>query len=233
MVTNPMLLALLESSKPPVTYINEAAKDEEETDAGAEDQAADAEEDAAEDPPAEEPKKEEEDTENSDEDQSEDDSSDEFSFDSDEEGDDEPNPDGLPDPDDTGSDTSDDDPEEKNVQTNILNLSTLDRHLIKRRLFNSFKDLRSSINSFRMTIDERAEALVPEVRNEVINVLGDLYEKLTEYLMYKFSYINYEENLENFLLYTKKFNEIIQVTTSDLKHDNKSARKKSSNKEKR
>ena len=229
MVTNPMLLALLENSKPPV-YLNEAAEEDEEdpstNEEGEEEEGKDENES---DDNSEDNKEESTDDNNESDDQQEEGEEDAFSFDNDEEEDDGPNPDDLPDPDDAGDDPADD-AEEKNVQTNILNLSSLDRNLVKRRLFNNFKDLRTSIDSFRATIDDREEALEPEIRNATITKLGDLYEKLTEYLMYKFSYINYEENLENFLLYTKKFNEIIQVVIGDDKHDNKSTKKKFSSK---
>lgn len=226
MVTNPMLLALLESSNASV-YLNEATEEKDEEDQASNEEEEDTTQENDDNDSSEENEEESSDDNTESDNQQEDGEDDPFSFDNDEEEDDGPNPDGLPDPDDVGDDSVDD-AEEKNVQTNILNLSSLDRNLVKRRLFNNFKDLRTSIDSFRTTVDDREEVLDSNIRNATITKLGDLYEKLTEYLMYKFSYINYEENLENFILYTKKFNEIIQVVIGDDKHDNKSTKKKSS-----
>lgn len=222
MLTSPLLLALLENAQQKPTYMNEAAKTDdndnvsepEDIETEDEDNPDEADDEATEDTT---------DSENEDtEDDFEEDEDVDYGFDSDED---------LGASDMVADDTDEEDePEETNVQTNVLNISELDRNLVKRRLFNNYKDLRTAINSFKMTVTDREESLPLEIRSAMISRLGDLYEKITEYMMYKFSYTNYEENLEIFTLYTKKFNEIIQVALDDDKHDNKGTHRKPSSK---
>lgn len=124
-----------------------------------------------------------------------------------------PPPDGLTDPDDDGSndDTSQDEGEETNVQTNVLNLSKLDRLLMKRRCLSDFYDLRTSINTFRNVIEKNEASIDPTVRETAVRDLNQLYTTLEDYLMYKFSYTNYEENLQNYLLFMRSMNDIVKT----------------------
>lgn len=124
-----------------------------------------------------------------------------------------PPPDGLTDPDDDGSndDTSQDEGEETNVQTNVLNLSKLDRLLMKRRCLSDFYDLRTSINTFRNIIEKNEASIDPTVRETAVRDLNQLYTTLEDYLMYKFSYTNYEENLQNYLLFMRSMNDIVKT----------------------
>lgn len=143
------------------------------------------------------------------------DGEDDFSLDPEggEEGsDNDPPPDGLTDPDDDGSsdDSSDNSQEETNVQTNILNMSKLDRLLAKRRCLTDYHDLRTSINSFRNTIEKSEAILEPTIRDETIRDLNTLYTRIGEYLMYRFGYNNYEENLQNYFIFMQSMNEIIK-----------------------
>ena len=121
------------------------------------------------------------------------------------------NPDGLPDPDDDGSgdDTGTEDGE-VNVHTNILQLSKLDRLMAKRQCFSDYQNLRTSITSFKNMVDENEATIEPAIRDYVIDKLDFLYTTVTDYLTYKFSYINYEENLQNYLIFMKNLNDLIR-----------------------
>ena len=135
----------------------------------------------------------------------------------DEEGgeDDGPPPDGLTDPNDDGSSSSTDNQDvETNVQTNILQISKLDRTIAKRKLFSDFQDLRTQTNTFRNVIINNEENVDPELREKIYSDLDSLYTSITEYLTYKFSFINYEENLQAYLLLAKALEDIITYTST-------------------
>lgn len=241
----PMLLALLESAKissaQDHSVMNEAADDDEDEpdtqDQETEETPADDEQpeentddnDETDDPSDDNEDDNPDDENNEGEEGSEEDPADDFSFDSDSEEDDGPNPDGLPDPDAMGDDSStEEEPEEKNLQINILNLTSMNRSILKKKIYNSFQDLRSLVNSQKMLIDEREGNMDPELRAAIIDAFNNLYERLTEYMMYTFQYTNYEENLRNFNIFVKRCHEIVQLSIDDGKHDNKSDKKKSS-----
>lgn len=120
------------------------------------------------------------------------------------------NPDGLPDPDDDGMD--DTDGVEQNVHINILELSKLDRLMAKRKLYNDYKDLRASVTSAKNLIDQNEAVVEASVRDYVINKLDYLLSVVTDYLTYKFSYSNYEENLQAYLIFTKQLNDLLNFT---------------------
>ena len=120
------------------------------------------------------------------------------------------NPDGLPDPDDDGMD--DTDGVEQNVHINILELSKLDRLMAKRKLYNDYKDLRASVTSAKNLIDQNEAVVDASVRDYVINKLDYLLSVVTDYLTYKFSYSNYEENLQAYLIFTKQLNDLLNFT---------------------
>lgn len=139
-------------------------------------------------------------------------SGDDFSLDGDGDGegeDDGPPPDGLVDPDDDGSGDMEDDDGETNVQTNILQLSQLDRNLIKRKCYNDFLDLRTSITSAKKIVDDYEASIEPELRSYTVEQLDLLYTSITDYITIKFPTINYEENLQNYLLFVKQLNELV------------------------
>ena len=140
---------------------------------------------------------------------------DDFSLDPEggEDTDNDPPPDGLTDPDDDGSGdtTTDDENAEVNVQVNVLNLSKLDRLLLKRRCLSDYYDLRTSINTFRNIIDKNEASIDPDVREIAVRDLNQLYTRVSEYLMYKFSTTNYEENLQNYLLFMRSINDIVKT----------------------
>lgn len=120
------------------------------------------------------------------------------------------NPDGLPDPDDDGMD--DTDGVEQNIHLNILELSKLDRLMAKRKIYNDYKDLRASIISAKNLIDQNEAVIDADVRDYVINKLDYLLSVVTDHLTYKFSFTNYEENLQAYLIFTKQLNDLLNFT---------------------
>lgn len=130
------------------------------------------------------------------------------------------NPDGLPDPDDDGMD--DTDGVEQNIHLNILELSKLDRLMAKRKIYNNYKDLRASITSAKNLIDQNEAVIDADVRDYVVNKLDYLLSVVTDHLTYKFSFTNYEENLQAYLIFTKQLNDLLNFT-----RDNKDGFKES------
>lgn len=130
------------------------------------------------------------------------------------------NPDGLPDPDDDGMD--DTNGVEQNIHLNILELSKLDRLMAKRKIYNDYKDLRASITSAKNLIDQNEAVIDADVRDYVVNKLDYLLSVVTDHLTYKFSFTNYEENLQAYLIFTKQLNDLLNFT-----RDNKDGFKKS------
>ena len=120
------------------------------------------------------------------------------------------NPDGLPDPDDDGMD--DTDGVEQNIHLNILELSKLDRLMAKRKIYNDYKDLRASITSAKNLIDQNEAVIDADVRDYVVNKLDYLLSVVTDHLTYKFSFTNYEENLQAYLIFTKQLNDLLNFT---------------------
>lgn len=190
---------------------------------GENDETSDENEDTSEDENEDENKEDE-----NQDDQSEEPTDDDFSMNPDDEPSDEEPPDGLTDPDDDGSGDEATDDQEVNVQTNILQLSKLDRTLAKRKCYNDYQDLRVSISSFKTVIDDNEAAIEPEIRDTALTKLDKLYSTLTDYLTYKFIITNYEENLNNYLLFAKTFNEIV-TSISPNAPANKRKPKKSQN----
>ena len=133
------------------------------------------------------------------------------------------NPDGLPDPDDDGMD--DTDGVEQNIHLNILELSKLDRLMAKRKIYNDYKDLRASITSAKNLIDQNEAVIDADVRDYVVNKLDYLLSVVTDHLTYKFSFTNYEENLQAYLIFTKQLNDLLNFT-----RDNKDGFKEPSTK---
>lgn len=144
-------------------------------------------------------------------------SEDDFSMDPEEgEGESSENPDGLPDPDDDGSDDMSEEEGEVNVHTNILQLSKMDRAMAKRKCFADYQELRTSITSFKNLVNANEATIEADIRDYVIEKLDRLYSSVTDYLTYKFSYINYEENLQNYLIFMKSLNDLtVYVKTGD------------------
>ena len=120
------------------------------------------------------------------------------------------NPDGLPDPDDDGMD--DTDGVEQHIHLNILELSKLDRLMAKRKIYNDYKDLRASITSAKNLIDQNEAVIDADVRDYVVNKLDYLLSVVTDHLTYKFSFTNYEENLQAYLIFTKQLNDLLNFT---------------------
>lgn len=131
-------------------------------------------------------------------------------------------PDGLTSPDDDGSSNTSTDEVETNIQTNILNLSKLDRTIAKRRLFTNFQDLRTQINTFRNIIANNEENIEVEIREKIYADIDKAYSSITDYMTYKFSFINYEENLQAYLLFSKMVQDIVNYTSTNA---TKSSRK--------
>lgn len=138
------------------------------------------------------------------------------------EGDDTP-PDGLTSPDDDGSGDNQDEVE-TNVQTNILKLSKLDRTLAKRRLFTNFQDLRTQVNTFRNIIANNEENIEAEIREKIYEDIDKAYSSITDYMTYKFSFINYEENLQAYLLFSKMMQDIVNYTSTNATKSGKKSK---------
>lgn len=151
-------------------------------------------------------------------------SDDDFSMDSDdpssEDDDGGENPDGLASPDAMGDDESTQDTE-TNVHVNILNLSKLDRTISLKRLLNDYTATRTSINTFLNIIDKNETIIDATLRESLINDLNSLLQNLNDYIGIKFSYINYEENLQNYIIFSKKLEDIVQRLQSAMQHNDK------------
>lgn len=150
-------------------------------------------------------------------------SDDDFSMDSDDpssEDDGGENPDGLASPDAMGDDESDQDTE-TNVHVNILNLNKLDRTISMKRLLNDYTATRTSINTFLNIIDKNETIIDATLRKSLINDLNSLLQNLNDYIGIKFSYINYEENLQNYIIFSKKLEDIVQRLQSAMQHNDK------------
>lgn len=223
MLNNYQLMALLEATKDKETGMEDPfADDTDVTESEAEDT------NAPEDSNDEAPKDDDQNTDDSnkddknkqeekkedtepDKDDTNDSGDDDFNMDpdggSDDSGD---NPDGLPDPDDDGMD--DTDGVEQNIHLNILELSKLDRLMAKRKIYNDYKDLRASITSAKNLIDQNEAVIDADVRDYVVNKLDYLLSVVTDHLTYKFSFTNYEENLQAYLIFTKQLNDLLNFT---------------------
>ena len=131
--------------------------------------------------------------------------------------DDSPPPDGLVDPNDDGEADLGGDDKEVNIQTNILQLSKIDRLMAKRKLFADFKELRINITTYRNLLTDNEANVDPDVRELSYDKLDRLYTIITDYLTFKFSYINYEENLQTYLIFAKTLEDIIAIARDDDK----------------
>lgn len=180
--------------------------------------------DANPDDNTDDPKDDNKDQDNDDtkeDDQSNDDQAeDDFSMGDGEDTDDEPPPDGLVDPDDDGSGDVEEETE-TNVQTTILQLSKLDRTLAKRKIYNDFQELRTSITTVKNIVDNNEAVIEPETRDTVIGELDKLFSYVTDYMTIKFSITSYEENLQNYLLFVKS----LQTITTSITDENGNVKK--------
>ena len=143
---------------------------------------------------------------------------DDFSLDDDPEGEDDgPAPDGLPEADDDGSSDMDngDEPIETNIQTNILNLSRLDRAIAKRTCYQMFMDLRSTVSSTINMIDRNETVIDPDVRESANTALTKIQKQLNDFLMYKFQIVNYEDALMSYFIFVKQVNAQIEYVKND------------------
>jgi len=161
-------------------------------------------------------------------DENNDDTGSDFSMDDDpgSDTDNEPPPDGLVDPDDDGSSDMGQDDTETNVHTNILQLSKLDRTLAKRKCYSNYMDLRTSIGTVKRIIEDNVAKIDPEVRTEVTDNLDDLYMKITDYITIKFPITNYEENLQNYMIFVKDIALLVEMLNPASKTAKDAARKR-------
>lgn len=175
---------------------------------------------------AQDKEQEENEDDNKGEDESDDELGDDFDLDPDggEEDSGEEPPDGLTSPDDDGSGDVSSDEVETNIQTNILNLSKLDRTIAKRRLFTNFQDLRTQINTLRNIIANNEENIEVEIREKIYEDIDCAYSSVTDYMTYKFSFINYEENLQAYLLFSKMVQDIINYTSTNATKSGKKSK---------
>ena len=239
---NMYLMSLRDEDEESKKALTEAAKDEEadDTDGGDDDASAESEDsgDTNTDDNADDSNNDDDtnsDDENQDDNDNNDDentdnnsdddspSDDDFSMDSDDPSSDDDggeNPDGLASPDATGDDESTQDAE-TNVHVNILNLSKLDRTISLKRLLNDYTATRTSINTFLNIIDKNETVIDATLRESLINDLNSLLQNLNDYIGIKFSYINYEENLQNYIIFSKKLEDIVQRLQSAMQHNDK------------
>ena len=111
--------------------------------------------------------------------------------------------------------------DEKNIQINILDISKQDRFILLRKLLSNYNDMRYQIIGFKKSLENFYGNMDPDVKYAAINSLNLLESQLTEYMLNKYSYNNYEENLKVFMLFSARMNEIIQSCDPDGKHSNK------------
>lgn len=128
------------------------------------------------------------------------------------------NPDGLPGPDATGDANlgSFSGEDEKNLQVKIIQASKLERSLLKRRVFDRFNSLYNKADVFRNNIDNNQTIIDPKVREKAYSQLQKFSEDIDIYLEYKFTPNNYEENLKNYLVFSKKFIEIVDFVKNGI-----------------
>ena len=128
-----------------------------------------------------------------------------------------PAPDGLPEADDDGSgDVEEEDPDgETNIQTNILNLSKLDRALAKKAIGANLVDLRSTIIAAIGVIDRNDAIIDPDVRDLATDKLNSLHSDLESFILHKFPILNYEDSLTQYLVFAKKVNDAVEYVKSD------------------
>ena len=128
------------------------------------------------------------------------------------------NPDGLPGPDATGSANLDSfsGADEKNLQVKIIQATNLERSLLKGRIFDKFKDLYNKADIFQANIDNNQSVIDPKIREKTITELQDFSSAMDTYLEYKFGPNNYEENLKNYLIFARKFTEIVDFAGSGV-----------------
>lgn len=131
-------------------------------------------------------------------------------------------PDGLPSPDETDDTTTDDsESDEQNIQLNILSLSKLDRLTLKQKCFNNFKDLRLKINRAIALVEDNEQLMSGDFREGVHSELGSLYSAVTNYMMTRFSYNNYEENAKNFNILAFQFNDLLKKLKDSSNYEDK------------
>lgn len=202
----------------------ENAEDGSDTDENSETDNDDSSDKGDEEETSEDENKDDESEENEEEKSDEENSEDDFSLDpmEGEEEDSGENPDGLVDPDDDGSSETEEDDVETNIQTNILQLSKLDRTLAKRKCYNDFMDMRTTITSIKNIITENEVVIDPEVRIACLDKLEQLYSYVTDYIKFKFMITNYEENLQNYMIFLKSLNEIVVKIIPDSSNKRKS-----------
>ena len=131
------------------------------------------------------------------------------------------NPDGLPSPDAQGDTSITNVSDEKNLQVKIIKASKLERSLLKIKILHKFQDLRNKIDVFSGTMDKNMQILPHKERNNAFDHLQLLSNKLDEYIEYKFSMNNYESNLQAYIVFIKKFNEIVDFISGSVQQDNK------------
>ena len=133
------------------------------------------------------------------------------------------NPDGLPGPDATGDANlgSFSGEDEKNLQVKIIQASKLERSLLKRRIFDRFTNLYNKVEVFRTNIDNNQTVIDPKIREKAYCQLQKFSEDIDMYLEYKFTPNNYEENLKNYLVFSKKFIEIVDFVKGGASEDDK------------
>lgn len=114
---------------------------------------------------------------------------------------------------------------ETNVQYNILELSKLDRHVLKRKLLSKYQDFRTSIQSYRRTVQDNESVIKSELREDILVQLNKLSQQLESYLTTRFVYLNYEESMYDFITFTTRFQEILSLTKVKDGQHNKESKK--------
>ena len=126
-------------------------------------------------------------------------------------------------PDDTGTDETPvepENPEDRIVQPRILKLSTLDRALIKKRLYEQYTSLLSLAYGMQNLLTDNKILIDEDDRDEASTILSSIIEALDLYLKHKFYINNYEINLRNYMLFSKKLDDLVAFIASLTKHKN-------------
>ncbi len=133
------------------------------------------------------------------------------------------------DPDSTDSDTTEDAPieseptnEEDNiVQPKIVKVSTLNKALMKQKMYEHYKSLQTYINSIKDLLDDNRILISDDDREICLDKINDIGSGLDMYIKHKFYNNNYEINLQNYTIFSKKMDDLLTFIDSFTKHKNK------------
>ena len=80
------------------------------------------------------------------------------------------------------------------------------------------------MNTFRNIIANNEENIEAEIREKIYEDIDKAYSSITDYMTYKFSFINYEENLQAYLLFSKMMQDIVNYTSTNATKSGKKSK---------